>query len=361
MPEIKLYGNIADWTLNSAEVFCDRLMSASEGADRVSLHVHSYGGSVIEGSVICNAIKNNPVPVDIYVDGIAASMAAIVLQSADRRYMAENAFLMIHAPAGGDVGRGTAGDLEKAAKTLKEIEDIFIKTLVSRTGKSEEYVQKWMEGDNWFSAKEALNEGLIDEIVNPVIPNVKALSRSEIEASGLQSVYDIYSASLIDNQQNKNKMNKKEFIAKFSLTGVTEESSETDIYAALESKIKAEKDARKTAENQLAEYKKAEISAVLNSVKDKLTADQKAQFQAIGEKAGIEALRAAVLPYKSKTPFTAMIGNTSSTAAGTPNRAEWTFDAWQEKDPAGLTTLAESDYDSFNALYRGKFGKNAPK
>lgn len=361
MPKIKLYGNIAEWTLNGAEAFSDRLMSVSEGADRVSLHVHSYGGSVIEGSVICNAIKNNPVPVDIYVDGIAASMAAIILQSADRRCMAENAFLMIHAPSGGDVGRGTAGDLEKAAKTLKEIEDVFVKTLVSRTGKSEECVQKWMEGDNWFSAKEALNEGLIDEIVNPVIPGVKALSRSEIEASGLQNIYDIYSASLIDNQQNKNKMNKKEFIAKFSLSGVTEESSEADIYAALESKIKAEKDAREAAENQLAEYKKNEISAVLNPVKDKLTAEQLAQFQAIGEKVGIEALRAAVLPYKSKTPFTAMIGNTSGAAGNPAGRQDWTFDTWQEKDPGGLVALSESDYDAFNALYRGKFGKNAPK
>ena len=314
--------------------------------------------------MIYNAIKNSPVPVDCYVDGLAASMAAIVLTAADKAYMAENAFLLFHAPASATNGRGTAEEHLQAANALAEMEKLFVKTLVSRTGKPEEQVKKWLQGDNWFSAEQALKEGLIDGITNPVARNIHTLTPAEAKASTPREVYDIYSAYLTNNQNDKNDMNKKEVIEAYTLAGVTENSTEAEIIAAMEKKLKDEQTARKTAEDRLKEQQAAAITAALDEVKGRITPEQRAQYQAIGEKVGIEALRVALQPYRQKPTITDMLhGAVSAGGSGSvrPDKNNWTFDDWQAKDPRGLEALAQVDYEAFNALYNAKYGTNAPK
>lgn len=360
--KLKLYGDVTEWGVNNAEGFIRNLQEANRGAERIALHVHSYGGSVLEGNMLYNAIKNNPVPVDCHVDGIAASMAAIVLTAADKVYMAENAFLMLHAPAGRTTGRGTAEEHVKVANLLSEIEKTFVKALASRTGKDEEYVKKWLSGENWLSASQALEEGLIDGITTPVAKDVKTLSVAEAKGLTASGVYSAFNAHLINNQTDI-EMNKKEVIEKFGLTGVTEASSEAEILATLETKFRTEREAKEKAERDLKAHNDAAIGALLDEVKGRITAEQVAQYKLIGERAGIPALQAALQPYRQKASITAMLGNTGN-PGGTATmaaRASWTFDEWMEKDPAGLEALAKIDYETFNALYRGRFGVDAPR
>lgn len=361
--KLKLYGDITEWGINNAEGFIRNLQDANRGAERIALHVHSYGGSVLEGNMLYNAIKNNPVPVDCHIDGIAASMAAIVLTAADKVYMAENAFLMLHAPAGGTTGRGTAEEHVKVANLLSEIEKTFVKALASRTGKDEEYVKKWLSGENWLSASQALEEGLIDGITTPVAKDVKTLSVAEAKGLTASGVYSAFNAYLINNQTNKNEMNKKEIIEKFGLTGVTEASSEAEILSALEAKFRTERETREKAERDLKAHNDAAIGALLDEVKGRITAEQATQYKLIAEKAGIPALQAALQPYRQRASITAMLGNTGNPGGTSPEaaRASWAFDEWMEKDSAGLEALAKTDYETFNALYRGKFGVDAPK
>lgn len=362
MSAIKLYGNISEWNANNAAEFIARLQEASKGAKRIQIHTHCYGGSVIEGNMIYNAIKNSKVPVDIYIDGIAASMAAILITAADKVYMSENAFIMVHAPAGGNVTRGTADEYLKAAKALQAMEKMAVKAFMARTGKEEDYIKAWMEGDNWFSAEEALTEGLIDEITDKVAVNIQTLSRPDIVTSSVEGIYDLYNASL-SIHEHKNEMDKKSIIARFSLSGVTENSTDAEVEAALDAKFTAEKTARETAEKKVKEQTAAEIKAVLDGVKDKITPAQRTQFEAIGCQMGMEALRAAIQPYGEKPSFTSMLGaaSGSSVASRSAQRATWTFDEWQKNDPKGLDAMAKTDYESFNDLYSARFGKNAPK
>ena len=352
MAIIRLYGDITDWYNNAADL-TKRLQVVDSKADHIDMHIHSYGGSVIEGTAIFNAILNNPIPVYCYVDGIAASMAGIVIMAGSKVYMSENAYIMLHAPAGGCDGRGTAEDHLKIAETLKKMQTNFVKAVVSRTGQSEQTVTDWLKSETWFTAEEALNAGLIDGIVDRVAEGVKVFPKAEISLMGEQSVYSLYSAYLTEKTtKNQNFMNKKELIDRFGLTGVTENSTDAEIYAAIDAKLQAEREARTEAENALNSYLEAEIKAVLDSVKDKITAEQRTQFEAIGKKVGMEALRAAISPYRQKVTFSAMI----DAAAGHGGQPQKSWDDYQKENPLALDRMRKDDPEQFKALYRAKYG-----
>lgn len=362
---IKLYGNIFEWNLNNAQMMALQIDKAADTADEIQLRIHCYGGSVIEGGMIYNAIKNSRIPVDIYVDGVAASMAAILLPAARKVYMSENAFLMIHGPAGGTDGRGTADEHLKTAKALKEMEKTFIKALVSRTGKTETEVKKWMQGDNWFSAAQALDEKLIDAITDPVAKEVKTLSNVEIQTAKVEDVYSLYTAMLdnpkTDHQKTKNEMDKEKLIASLGLTGVTAASTDEEVQAVITAKLNAEKTAKEAAENALKEQNKTQVTALLDSVKDKLTKEQRAQYEAIGENMGLAALQTIITPLSGVKSFTAAINDAASTPGNSTSRTAWNFEEWQKNDPRGLEKMAATDPESFNAIYKAAFGTDAPK
>ena len=161
---IELYGVIEATGENSALSFKKRLKDAVKNkAKEIELHIHCPGGSVFEGYAIYNAIKASAIPIDAYIDGISASMATVIMLATRKVYMAENAFIMIHAPFVASAG-GNAKELRKNAEMLEKIEKLQIEVYKAKTGKSEEYVKKWLVGDNWFNAEEAHEEKLIDEI-----------------------------------------------------------------------------------------------------------------------------------------------------------------------------------------------------
>lgn len=361
---IKLYGNIFEWNLNNAQAIVSQIEKGQD-ADLIKLRVHCYGGSVIEGNMIYNAIKNSTTPVDIYVDGIAASMASVLLVAARKVYMSENAFLMVHAPSGGVDGRGTADEHSKTARALKEMEKLFVKALVSRTGKAETEIKKWMVGDNWFSADQALSEKLIDGIVDPVASDVKTLTTEEVQTATVENIYGLYTAMYDDSETTtkpKNEMDKEKLIKELGLAGVTAASTDEEVQAAIQAKLNAEKTAKETAENALKEHAKAQVAVLLDSVKDKLTREQRTQYEAIGESIGLTALETVIAPLKGVRSFTAAIANASGdSGAISQQRAAWNFEAWQKNDPRGLEKMAREDYDGFNALYKATFGVEAPK
>lgn len=190
---IYLYGDIAIWSEASARNIAAQVAEAERTADELVVRVHSYGGSVIEGNMIINALRNCRIPVTAYVDGIAASMAAMLLTAVGRVYMSENALLMLHAPAACcTAGRGTAQEHAKTAAMLESLEDVFVKALAARTGKSKKTVKAWMTGDNWFSARQAMDEGLVDGIVDAIASPETTPTPQQAEASTVEQVYAMF-------------------------------------------------------------------------------------------------------------------------------------------------------------------------
>lgn len=351
----KIYGNISNWSINSAEWIGNVIDSAiAEGYEQINVHMHCYGGSVVEGNAIITVVENCTIPINLYIDGLAASMAAITLPSFDKVFIAKNAFVMTHAPRDGN--GGTAAEMEKTIKVLKSFEDNFVAALIKKTGKTDTEIRAWLVGDNWFNAKEALKLGLVDEIVEPVAKDIRSITKAELKTATAEAVYERFSAS-INPPNNDSEMDKKAIIARYGLTSVTEESTEEQIYAAIDAKLASEKTAREAAEAKVQSTVDAQITAAVTAAigSKKITDAQKDVFVNIGKTSGIEALNAALDAIKPVPSLSAHLQQNGGASAQTGDRSSWNWEKWQTEDPRGLEALAKNNPDQFKALYDAEY------
>lgn len=131
--------------------------------DEIDIHVNSNGGSVFEGFAIYNLIKNHSAKVTMHVEGIAASAASTILMAGDKIVMAQNAYIMIHDPS--SYAWGNSADLRKTADMLDNIKEQVVAVYASRSGKkTEEEFAQLMADETWFTASQAVEAGLADEI-----------------------------------------------------------------------------------------------------------------------------------------------------------------------------------------------------
>lgn len=365
---ILAYGEI--WNGNGMEFVL--LFSELEAKySQITVKLHSYGGSVFDGNLIYNTIQNSKKDIDLQIIGIAASMTAIISQSRKDKKpkMVRNGFIMIHAPSGSTYGG--AIDHENNAKLLRSIESNLVQLLSTSLSKPKNYVAKWMVGDNWFDAEEALKEGLISEIIEPESDTITAsLNPQELGAQGMY-----YQFTALLNPKNEIQINldnnmKKPIIEALALTGVNEQSSDTAVIAAVNAKFEAEKselqgkldaeiEKRKTAEAALKEQSKAAITTVIEAAKKagKITPEQVATYEAIAKASGIDALNTVLGAIPARNPITAQIQNQGGVSAAPVGRETWDWDKWQKEDPRGIEALAKNDPETFQALYNQKFKK----
>ena len=141
------------------------LESEDPGKD-IYMYINSPGGSVSAGMAIYDTMNFIKCDVATICVGMAASMGAFLLSSGakGKRSALPNAEIMIHQPLGG--AQGQASDIEIAAehilKTKKKLNDI----LAANTGQDIETIAKNTDRDNWLTSKEALDYGLIDEVIS---------------------------------------------------------------------------------------------------------------------------------------------------------------------------------------------------
>jgi ATP-dependent Clp protease protease subunit len=161
---IFLAGPIDDHVANT--VIAQLLFLQSEDPKKeVALYVNSPGGSVTAGLAIVdtmNLIKND---VATYCVGMAASMGAVILASGKKgkRYILENAEVMIHQPSGGVEGQAT--DIAITAKHILKTREKTNKILSNATGKPIAQVEKDVERDFFMDAEEAKKYGIVDKIL----------------------------------------------------------------------------------------------------------------------------------------------------------------------------------------------------
>jgi len=354
---LKLYGEIGTFYNNGVD-FSRILDDLERKYTTIDIHLHCYGGNVFEGNLIYNLLLNSKATIDFYIDGIAASMATIIMLPARKIYMSENSFILIHTPSGDCSGNAKA-HLENA-KLLRSMEKNFIKKYAQKTGKKKEEISKWLDGeDYWFSADEAKAEGFIDEIIDPVVKDIKALEVKE----GNVSAKDAYSnfAALLksDVELNKNQMDKKEVIAKFNLTSVTAESSDTAVMEALEAKLKAQEEAKEKAEKELGDSKTETITALVkDGVKaGKIKAESEQTYIEIGEKTGIENLKAILGDINPRESISAKITNKKKTNPDGKgkDRSGWDWDDYQKNDVKALENMRDKEPEKFEELYNAKY------
>ena len=134
---------------------------------KVVLLINSPGGLVGAGFSIFDTIKSLPLSVYTVCIGVCASMGAFLLSSGDKgkRYAFENSEIMIHQPLGG--AQGQASDIKIIADHIMKIKYRLNSILSNNTGKNYETIEKDSDRDNYLSADQALDYGLIDEIITP--------------------------------------------------------------------------------------------------------------------------------------------------------------------------------------------------
>lgn len=161
---IMLSGEINDYTANI--VVAQLLFLAAEDPDKdINLYINSPGGSVTAGFAIFDTMNYIKCDVSTICIGMAASMGAFLLSGGTKgkRFALPNSEIMIHQPSGGARGQATEIQIvaENILKTKKKLNEI----LAANTGRSYEEIARDTERDNYMTAQEAKEYGLIDEIL----------------------------------------------------------------------------------------------------------------------------------------------------------------------------------------------------
>lgn len=157
---MRLYGEIGRQV--DADLFAQELAAMDNRVDKVHLHINSPGGDVVSGLSIVSAIRSMKAYIHVHIDGIAASMGAVIAIAGDRVSMADYAKLMIHNPYPSDPDTGMNDKLRKALNSLTDT----LQTILSRRGCKKEKIATLMSAETWFTADEAKAEGLVDEVVS---------------------------------------------------------------------------------------------------------------------------------------------------------------------------------------------------
>ena len=131
----------------------------------ISLYINSPGGSVTAGFAIYDTMQYIKCDVSTICMGMAASMGAFLLSSGakGKRFALPNSEIMIHQPSGGAQGQAT--EIEITAKQILKIRERLNKILADTPGKPIDIIAKDTERDNFMSADEALDYGLVDKIL----------------------------------------------------------------------------------------------------------------------------------------------------------------------------------------------------
>jgi ATP-dependent Clp protease protease subunit len=139
------------------------LESSDPDAD-IHLYINSPGGSVYAGLGIYDVMQYVKCDVSTYCIGMAASMGALLLTAGvkGKRYSLPNSRIMIHQPLGG--ARGQASDIEIQAKEILSLKQRLNEIMAFHTGKPIDQVAKDTDRDNYLSAKQAAEYGLIDHV-----------------------------------------------------------------------------------------------------------------------------------------------------------------------------------------------------
>ncbi|HDK9643396.1 TPA: ATP-dependent Clp endopeptidase proteolytic subunit ClpP [Staphylococcus aureus] len=142
-------------------------LQAQDSEKDIYLYINSPGGSVTAGFAIYDTIQHIKPDVQTICIGMAASMGSFLLAAGakGKRIALPNAEVMIHQPLGGAQGQAT--EIEIAANHILKTREKLNRILSERTGQSIEKIQKDTDRDNFLTAEEAKEYGLIDEVMVP--------------------------------------------------------------------------------------------------------------------------------------------------------------------------------------------------
>ncbi len=249
---ILLYGDIGDYGDSGTGKIVGELMEMQSEFKKIDVRINSLGGSVYSGIAIVNAFRSSTSDITIYIDGIAASMAAVIAFCGKPVYMSKYARLMFHSVQGG--AYGTKDDLRETIQEMETLEDSLCDIIASKMKKTKEEIKnQYFDGkDHWIGADEALSIGLIDGIYD---------TEAVPDDSTTEQIYKIFNNRLTNKPQNQQSdMNLDEIRKRPSfancateadvLTRINVLETEAAKVPGLQNKLQAFEDKQKEAEEK---------------------------------------------------------------------------------------------------------------
>jgi len=143
------------------------LLDADKPGEEIKFFINSPGGMVTSGMVMYDTMKMLKSPVSTICMGLAASMGSILLSGGTkgRRFIFPHGEVMIHQPSIGGHYQAVSADLEIQAKQIKKTKEIGARILAENCGKKIEQIYKDFERDYWMDAKESVEYGIVDHII----------------------------------------------------------------------------------------------------------------------------------------------------------------------------------------------------
>jgi ATP-dependent Clp protease protease subunit len=354
--EIKLYGDIGTWK-NNGVTFTQQLSDIENtGCKDLTIRMHCYGGSVFEGNVMFNALRRSKMNIKIVVDGIAASMASILLLAVKDVEIAENGFIMVHSPSG--YTEGSAKDHEQTAKLLRDLERNFSIQYAGISGLGVEQVKsQWLDGfDHWLNADEAIKYKFASRKIPSSAKGVESLDKEAVLSMNIKSVYSRYTAILTN--QNESEM-KKELIDVFELQGVTPESPDSEVMQLLKDKF-AELEQQVSQGNAEGETAKAStISTMLDNAQreGKITDELRSTYEMVGKTSGIDALSSILSGIVKRPSILSLIKNEAkgqvSSDLQPKSKKDWTLEDYRMYAPKEL----RDNNKLYDQLIEKQYGK----
>ena len=165
--ELTVYEEIGEnWWTGDGVTAATVKQSLDENAvcSRISVRINSPGGDVFEGIAIYNLLRAQKKPVDVYVDGIAASAASVIAMAGDSITMGKAAMMMVHNAW--TMCAGDARDMRKCADVLDAIGSAVGECYTAKTGKTAAEVQSIMDAETWMGAQECVDQGFATAVAS---------------------------------------------------------------------------------------------------------------------------------------------------------------------------------------------------
>lgn len=165
--ELLVYEDIGEdwWTGGGVTAKTVKQQLDSAGIyNRIAVRINSPGGDAFEGVAIMNLLRSQKKPVDVFVDGIAASAASIVAMAGESITMGRSSMMMVHNAWTYCMGDGD--DMRKCADTLDRISLSIGQAYVERTGKTADEIKAIMDAETWMGADECVAEGFATAIAD---------------------------------------------------------------------------------------------------------------------------------------------------------------------------------------------------
>lgn len=209
--ELLLYGDIGNyegWNDVTAKQFNEDLKALGD-VDTINVRINSVGGSVFAGQAIHSMLKRHKATVNVYVDGLAASIASVVAMAGDTITIPSNAMMMIHNPWTGCWGN--ANDFRKVANDLDKIGESIISAYEGKCKKPRNEIKDIMDAETWLTAQEAVDLGFADvldgavEVAASITNKVLAMNGQQFDLSKFNNVDKLCNSTIIiENKKEDN-------------------------------------------------------------------------------------------------------------------------------------------------------------